>query len=365
MPTAAVMPAPRAPLELREFPEPELTDGAALLETMFSEVCGTDVHLWHGRLSGVPYPIIPGHVSVGRITRMCGEIVDVEGEAFREGDIVAFMDVHGSCGHCYYCTVAKATTRCPERRVYGITFSADEGLLGGWATHIWLKPGTRLLRLPEGLDPAVYIGGGCGLNTAFHAVERADIAMGDTVAVQGAGPVGLSCVAFARLRGAGSVICLGAPAERLAIADEMGADATIDISKRDESARRREILGLTHGRGADVVIEATGHPGAVAEAMRFARDQGRVVVCGQYTDAGSIEINPHLDINRKHLDLRGCWGSDFSHFHRSILMLGRHHRDFAWHRLAERQYPLSQAQRALEDVEALRVPKAVICPPRG
>jgi L-iditol 2-dehydrogenase len=86
------------------------------------------------------------------------------------------------------------------------------------------------------------------------------------------------------------------------------------------------------------------------------------VVCGQYTDAGSIEINPHLDLNRKHLDLRGCWGSDFSHFHRSILMLGRHHRDFAWHRLAERQYGLPEAQRALEDVEALRVPKAVICP---
>jgi threonine dehydrogenase-like Zn-dependent dehydrogenase len=356
------MPAPRAPLELREFPEPELAPGAALLETLFSEVCGTDVHLWHGQLSGVPYPIIPGHVSVGRIAQMSGDLVDVEGEAFHEGDVVAFMDVHGSCGQCYYCTVAKATTRCPERRVYGITFSADEGLLGGWATHIWLKPGTRLLRLPEGLDPSVYIGGGCGLNTAFHAVERADIAMGDTVVVQGAGPVGLSCVAFARLRGADSVICLGAPAKRLTIAESMGADATIDISAWDESARRREILGLTHGRGADVVIEATGHPGAVVEAMRFARDQGRVVVCGQYTDAGLIEINPHLDLNRKHLDLRGCWGSDFSHFHRAILMLGRHHRDFAWHRLAERRYSLAEAQRALEDVEALRVPKAVICP---
>jgi L-iditol 2-dehydrogenase len=62
---AAVMPAPRAPVELREFPEPSLAPGSALLRTLYSEVCGTDVHVWHGRLAGVPFPIIPGHVSVG------------------------------------------------------------------------------------------------------------------------------------------------------------------------------------------------------------------------------------------------------------------------------------------------------------
>jgi threonine dehydrogenase-like Zn-dependent dehydrogenase len=362
MPRAVVMPAPRAELELRDCPDPVAEPGGVILETLFSEVCGTDVHLWHGRLAGVPYPIIPGHVSVGRIVAMGGEVLDIEGRPFREGEVVTFLDVHGSCGRCYFCTVAKATTRCPERRVYGITFSANEGLLGGWATHIALKPGTRLLRLPEGLDPAIYIGGGCGLNTAFHAVERAEIAMNAAVAVQGAGPVGLSCVAFARLRGAGMVICLGAPAERLALARAMGADETLDITEHGETARLRCVREMTHGRGADVVIEATGHPHAVVEAMRLARDQGRVVVVGQYTDAGDATFNPHLDLNRKHLDVRGCWGSDFSHFHGAIGMLGRHHRAFAWHRLAERRYPLSEAQRALEDVAALRVPKAVICP---
>jgi L-iditol 2-dehydrogenase len=356
------MPAPEKPLELREYPEPNLENGAILLETLFSEVCGTDVHLWHGRLAGVPYPIIPGHVSVGRIAAMAGEVVDVEGTPFTIGDVVAFLDVHGSCGHCYYCTVAKASTRCPERRVYGITFSADEGLLGGWATHIWLKPGTRLLRLPEGLDPAVYIGGGCGLNTALHAIERADIGLGDTVVVQGAGPVGLSCVAFARLRGAGKVICVGAPEERLAIARAMGADDTVDISGLNGTERVARARAPTGKRGADVVIEATGNPLAVKEALALVRDQGTVVVVGQYTDAGTIEVNPHVDINRKHIDLRGCWGSDFSHFHRAIALMGRHHRALAWHRLCERRYALNDAQHALEDVAALRVPKAVICP---
>ncbi|MDH4350076.1 MAG: alcohol dehydrogenase catalytic domain-containing protein, partial [Gemmatimonadota bacterium] len=67
MPKAAVMSAPRKAIEVRDFPEPDLEPGAVLLETLASEVCGTDVHLHHGRLSGVPFPIIPGHVSVGRV----------------------------------------------------------------------------------------------------------------------------------------------------------------------------------------------------------------------------------------------------------------------------------------------------------
>lgn len=362
MPLAAVMTAPHAPIEVREFPEPTLEPGSVLLETTLSEVCGTDVHLWHGRLAGVPYPIIPGHVSVGKIAKMNGEITDVEGEPFHVGDTVAFMDVHGSCGTCFYCAVAKATTRCPDRRVYGITFSANDGLLGGWATHIWLKPGTRLLRLPEGLDPAIYIGGGCGLNTAYHAVERAEIPMNASVAVQGAGPVGLSAVAFARIRGAGHVVCLGAPADRLALAEKFGADQTIDITQQNEATRLKTVRDATQGRGVDVVIEATGNPKAVAEALLLARDQGTVVVVGQYTDAGTIEVNPHTDINRKHLDVRGCWGSDFSHFHGAISTMARHHREMAWDQLALKRYSLNDAQRALEDVAALRVPKAVIEP---
>ena len=71
---AAVMPAPHAAIELREFKEPEIARGGMLLKTIYSEVCGTDVHLWHGRLSGVPYPIIPGHVAVGAIAKMRGPI---------------------------------------------------------------------------------------------------------------------------------------------------------------------------------------------------------------------------------------------------------------------------------------------------
>src|SRR5262245_61775021 len=101
---AAVMIAPHAPVEVREFPEPDLPSGAALLRTTLSEVCGTDVHLWHGRLSGVPYPIIPGHVTTGVLDAVRGSVTDVHGRALREGDRVAFFDVHRTCGRCLACT---------------------------------------------------------------------------------------------------------------------------------------------------------------------------------------------------------------------------------------------------------------------
>ena len=104
---AAVMTAPRAPIEVREIAVPDLPPGGALLRTELSEICGTDVHLWHGRLSGVPYPIIPGHVSVGRLEAIRGPLTGLNGETLREGDRVAFFDVHRTCGRCYACTVAR------------------------------------------------------------------------------------------------------------------------------------------------------------------------------------------------------------------------------------------------------------------
>src|SRR5436309_830664 len=167
------MPAPRVPIELREFPEPPLEPGSVLLRTLYSEVCGTDVHIWHGRLAGVPYPIIPGHASVGAAARIRGEVRTVDGTRIREGDTLAFFDVHRTCGRCRACTVTRTPTRCSARRVYGITDSANEGLFGGWAQAIYLEPGVGMARLPDAISLEDYIGGGCGLLTAVHIAERA------------------------------------------------------------------------------------------------------------------------------------------------------------------------------------------------
>jgi len=244
---AAVMPAPLAAMEVREFDAPELEPDSALMRTTCSEVCGTDVHLWHGRLAGVPYPIIPGHVSVGVLEKIRGRLIDVHGRAFEEGDAVTFLDVHGTCHACWACLVAKAATRCPQRKVYGITYGVADGLCGGWTQKMYIKPGVHCIRL-DGVDPRAFMAGGCALPTSLHAVDQAEIQIGETVLVLGAGPVGLSAVTLAHMRGAGKVLCIGAPAHRLETARKMGAADCLDISDADEQAREANRAALTRWR---------------------------------------------------------------------------------------------------------------------
>jgi L-iditol 2-dehydrogenase len=358
-----LMTAPRAPLELRRVPAPRAAPGGAVLEMLASEVCGTDVHLHHGQLAGVPYPIVPGHVSVGRVLETNGPLADVAGEPIGAGRVVTFYDVFGICGACWHCLVAKAATRCPHRRVYGITTGLADGVLGGWAERIEIRPGVRLVPLPEGLGVLDFMGGGCGLPTGFHAVERAGIALGDTVVVQGSGPVGLNAAIFAQLAGAARVLVVGAPRARLEAARRLGADDTLDIGEvKDAAERVRWVRERTAGRGADVVIEASGNPRAVVEGLEMLRDAGRYVVVGQYTDAGDVELNPHRHLNRKHATVLGCWGYEYTHLHRSLLMMSRHRERFPWASLVTREYPLAEAGRALADMEALAVVKALVRP---
>jgi L-iditol 2-dehydrogenase len=357
------MEGPLRPLAMHAFDAPRPAPGGAVLDVVLSEVCGTDVHLHHGRLAGVPYPIIPGHVSVGRVRETNGGLADVEGRPIQVGRLVTFYDVFGICGSCWHCLVARAATRCPHRRVYGITTSAADGLLGGWSEQVLLHPNVRVLPLPDGIDAETFMGGGCGLPTGFHAVERAGIALGDTVVVQGSGPVGLNAAVFASLAGAGSVLVVGAPAARLAAARRLGADAVLDITETpDPEDRAAWVRARTGGRGADVVIEASGHPAAVREGLEMVRDAGRYVVVGQYTDAGDVTLNPHRHLNRRHVTLLGCWGYEYSHLHRATLLMARHRERFRWAELVTRAYALEDAAEALADMEALRVVKAVIGP---
>jgi threonine dehydrogenase-like Zn-dependent dehydrogenase len=358
---AAVMVAPRQPIEVRELPWPVLQPGAAMLKTLYSEVCGTDVHLHHGKLAGVPYPIVPGHVSIGHLAEIRGTVTDIEGNAFQEGDLVTFLDVHETCGRCYECLVTKQTTRCPSRRVYGISYGVNDGPLGGWADHIWMKPGVKLLRIPQNVDPISFIAGGCGLVTAVHAIERGDVRLGSSVAVLGAGPVGQAAIALAALAGAHPVIAIGAPAPRLEFAKRMGASHTIDLSVQPED-RAAQVRAITGGHGVDVVIEAAGDPRAVPQALDLVRDGGRVVIAGQYTDHGDISINPHRQINKKHVEIRGCWGCDYSHVHRAVQILANQGLALPWADSITAKFGIDQANEALAAVENRTVIKALIVP---
>ena len=286
----------------------------------------------------MPYPIIPGP-RLGRHAspRPTGRSSASTASRLREGDPVVFFDVHRTCGRCYACTVARTPTRCPSRRVYGITDPAAEGLLGGWAQAIYLEPGVAVAKLPDGVSPEAYIGGGCGLLTAVHAIERAGVRSGIARARPGrrrgraehrrAGPH--------RRRRTGSARS-AIPADRRALATAMGADAVYALTELRRGPAARRSCAATDGRGPDIVIEAAGSARAVEEGLEMVRDGGVYVIAGHYTDVGASTISAHRHINRKHLDLRGCWGSEVRHFATALDLLaaargdgalGAHRRD--------------------------------------
>ncbi|MHA2207366.1 MAG: zinc-binding dehydrogenase, partial [Candidatus Thorarchaeota archaeon] len=312
---AAVVPKPSAPLEIHEIDIPELVPGSALLKVGNAGVCGTDVHLWHGKLSGVPYPLILGHEVVGTIEKVGPtSIKSLDGDEIKEGDRVAFHDVHGTCYACWHCLVAKAPTKCPNRSVYGITFDSTKWpmLIGGYSEYMYMVPGTHIIKLPDhvSFDGAGALG--CAMPTAVHTVTRSPLKFGSNVVIQGAGPVGLMISILASISGANTVVSIDKAPNRLELAKKFGATHTLNFQDTTLDERKEFLEDLTNGHGPDIVYEASGSALAVPEGIDLVREGGTYTICGQYTDSGTVEINPHL-MNRKHLDIRTVWGSETTH----------------------------------------------------
>ena len=361
---ASVLERFKAPLQVREYPLPEsLEPGSVLVRTEMAGICGTDVHLWKGELP-ISLPVILGHETVGIIEKLgAGVEKDWTGQPLRVGDRVTWNSAV-SCGHCFYCAEKKQPTRCPQRRAYGIGYQSDSPphLLGGYAQFHFLRPGTTVFKLPDDLATEAVIGAGCALITAIHGVERTGMAWRDTVVVQGAGPVGLSALAVAKSAGAGEVIVIGGPKERLNIAKRFGAAHVIDIDELKAPGERiKAVRDLTRGYGADVVLECVGHPSAVVEGMEMCRDGGKYLVLGHYCDAGPISFNPHV-ITRKQLQVFGSWSSEPRHLKAAIDFLRATREQFPFAELVTHRFSLEQANEALATTASWQSAKSVIVP---
>ncbi len=364
---AAVLRAFGEPLTIEEAPLPAPGPGALTARIDFGGVCGTDVHLQHGNLP-MPTPVVLGHEAVGRVLALGeGVATDFDGEPLAVGDAIAWASSI-PCGRCHWCVVEQERTLCQNRKVYGINQRWDEGarLSGGWAEAIYLQPGSAVFKLPAGVTAAQAIALGCAGPTAVHGVlEVVGVGVGETVVVQGSGPVGLAAAMYAHLAGAAKVILVGGPAGRLELAKAIGVgDVHLDVfAEPDVAARTARVLAETPGeRGADVVLECAGVPSAVPEGFELVCRNGRYLVLGQYTDRGPVPINPHV-ITRKQLKVYGSWAFAEKHYGRYLRSLPALTARFDLERLAT-TYPLAEANRALEEMASGSVMKAVLVPER-
>lgn len=361
---AAVLVEYNKPYEIREYPIPEVEAGGILVKVDMAGICGTDVHQWRGEI-GIrpPLPIIPGHEAVGRIVKLGeGRTRDCAGSPLHIGDRI--MWAHVSCGECYACTINNQPTLCEKRYSYGFRHSGNyPHLSGGFAEYEYVVPRTEVVKIPEELLNEEVVGVCCAFRTVVEAFERlGGIGIQSSVVIQGSGPIGLYSTLLAVEGGAGQTIVVGAPAIRLDLAKRWGADHVINIEEIPDSSKRKdEILKLTNGRGADVVVEASGVPVAFREGMEIVRRGGRYLVIGQSSPEAELFIIPGM-IMLKHLQIIGSSSALIGHYYKALQFIKNKRHKYPFADIVTNKYSLDQINDALMSMMTGKEVKPVIIP---
>jgi len=271
----------QAPGEVRveEKGVPELVAADdALVRVGASGICGSDLHIFHGRVP-VEKGFTIGHEFVGTVLA-AGP--DVERVAVGDRVLGCF---HVACATCTPC-LRGDYHRCDHQRTFG--HGSHLGDLQGAQAEQLLVPRANLAlrRVPEGMSDEVALFAGDVMGTGFHAVEHAGMRSGDTVAVLGLGPVGLCAVQAAWAGGATKVFAIDSVQQRLAMAAEFGA-TTIHLTEEEP---KKAVRAATEGRGVDVVVDAVGDPDPLALAISLCRDAGTVSGIGAYAGKGEVPL---------------------------------------------------------------------------
>jgi threonine dehydrogenase-like Zn-dependent dehydrogenase len=366
---------PGAKPQMREVPWPKVPPKAALIKIGACGVCGTDQHILKGHWpKPLPWPFTLGHELAGVIVEIGAELkTDFMGKPLTVGSKLMLPPLM-PCGFCDWCKhYPEQANKCLTPVYYGryLGFDKPPHLWGGWAEYVYVDleelPGTKIYKLPD--DMSLLLGSLSEPMTscirAFNrAIKAGGFKWGDTVVIQGTGPIGILAVAAAQEMGAGRVIAVGAPeTPRLKLAREFGAEATVDIEKyktADERIKRvREIVG---GYGADLVMDCSGHPTAGPEGIEFLRDGGTYVEMGQFTDAGSIQTSWHR-ICTKDLNVLGSWAFTANDLPLGVDMLYRAKDKYPWRKM-QTLFPFTEAgvADAVAQAMAMKTVKSTIVP---
>lgn len=360
---AAVLKEFKAPLEIVDFPKPQVGEGEVLIKMTAAGICGSDVHTWLGEDPRTPLPMIPGHEGIGIIEEIGGSApkLDLYGRELHVGDPVIW-DRAVVCGECYYCAVKQLPNLCKSRWVYGIHKGCTEPphLNGGYADHVLLVKSTKIISLVEwgDFDPATLVSAGCSGATSANAIELADIKIGDNVLIQGAGPLGLYLVGYARERGAENVIVIEGVKVRMELAKRLGANIILDFSSTTPEERKQAVMDATHGLGVDAGFEAVGRPEPVLEGIKLVRRGGAYMSVGTAVPMGTIPVDLYYDIVLKQLKLQGAWCNDTRHITAALHLVKKNPQVFA--DMITHRYPLEQANEALQSMAERKAIKTAI-----
>lgn len=323
--------------------------GEVLLRTQIAGVCGTDAHRLAGDLPDPGYPVTFGHEGIGVIDALGdGVTTDHRGVPVAPGDVVYWTPSSDRAG-------AVPSTGWPP--------PAEIPNPAAYQDHPTLPSTNVFYRVPDDTSPEHVIAFGCAMPTAFGGVGRlGGITPGHNVVIQGCGPVGLASTVLCASSAAHHVIVIGEPGDRRRAAERLGATTTIPFESTTADERREQILDLTDGRGADVVIEAAGHISAFDEGLSLLADEGRYLILGLYSGSGTVPFNP-VPINNRSLAIIGSMGpARFADYHATIGLAQRLGDRLSFADLITHRFPLSQLQDAIAAAGSGDAIKAIVIP---
>jgi succinate semialdehyde reductase (NADPH) len=309
---AAVVREQSGPFVVEELRDPEPRVGEVLIAVAACGVCHTDLHIHDGSVP-FPFPCVLGHEISGTILALGDRV-----EGLRVGQRVAGAFIM-PCGSCAMCRAGREELCEPffaHNRLNGTLYDGETRLFDADGAPVWMysmaglsekavMPARGVVPLPDGLplaDSAIF---GCALMTAYGAVGGVGkLERGESVVVFGAGGVGGSVIQIARALGAGQIIAVDVDETKLALARELGATDTIDALRSDAVATARELTG---GAGADMAVEAIGHPQTFRQATEAVADGGRCVMVGIAPVGRTAEVEITRLVRRK-LQVLGSFG---------------------------------------------------------
>ncbi|MGA9571936.1 MAG: zinc-binding dehydrogenase [Candidatus Acidiferrales bacterium] len=359
--------------EIREYPLPEPAAGCVLIRMEMSGICGTDKHTFQGYTAqyggrALEFPIIQGHENVGTIAAIGGDgkYADFEGVALREGDRVV-VGANVACGECYYCRHDFPYYCCEKTTDYGNYLSAKNPpyLFGGWSQYMYVVPGSFLVKVPDDLPSEVAVlteifAVSVGLDRAkqMSAFPNESFRFDDTVVVLGVGPLGMCFLMKARMLGAGTIIAVDKSEYRLNFAKRLGADFAVNVGTMSKGERLQMVKDLTHGRGADMVIECAGVPEAVPEALEMLRVGGLLVEAGNFSDLGEAPISPHRHICAKNVRILGVGGEEPAAYGPSMRQMARYIKNYPLREFVTHRFGLRDVDAAMKksvEAESMKV----------
>ena len=333
--------------------------GGLVAKVTLAGVCGTDAHRLVGDVPQEDTPVAFGHEAIGIVADLGeGPVLDTRGEPLEVGNRIIWFPPVASCGKCQNC-LQDNFLRCEEETW---PYPSSKQNPAGFQQYATLSNRVPVYKLENDTPDAAYMALGCALPTAINGLKLlGPIRSTDTVAIQGAGPVGLAFTALAALERPEQLIVIGAPKDRLEWASRLGATAIIDVTTTTPSERTDLVRDLTNGRGVDVAVEAVGRPEAFAEGLDLLAKNGRYSVTGLFSGTQKVEINPVL-INNLSLTITGNLGTELDNLEKAVDLASRLQQQFGISDLVTDRFPLVEIESAIRSLASGSSTKTVVVP---